>query len=197
MPKLIDHEKKKEQIIEYAWQSIVNSGAKGATVRNIAKLAEMTPGQIRYYYPTHSSLLDAVMKKVNHKVAQRIQEIFGQENVTEKEQVIQAILAVLPLDDDRYADMEVWMAFQYEIHAAGTGSMGDEIRMLIQKSLQYLNEKQMLQEDLPAELTTMRAHALVDGLALHKWLTPDRIDNTNIIKLIRAEVHSWLKEEDR
>ncbi|GEK59849.1 TetR family transcriptional regulator [Marinococcus halophilus] len=195
MPKLIDHKKKKEQIIEYTWQSIVNSGAKGATVRNIAKLAKMTPGQIRYYYPTHSALLDAVMEKVNHKVSQRIQEIFGQETLPEKERIIQAILAVLPLDDDRYADMEVWMAFQYEIHQAGTNSMGDEIRMLIQKSLQHLNEKQMLQKDLPLEFTTMRAHALVDGLALHKLLTPDRIDNKDAIKLIRAEVHSWLKEE--
>lgn len=197
MPKLIDHEKKKEQIVEYTWQSIVNSGAKGATVRSIAKLAEMTPGQIRYYFPTHSALLDAVMEKVNHKVAQRIQVIFGKENLTEKERVIQTILAVLPLDDDRYVDMEVWMAFQYEIHEAGTNTMGDEIRLLIQKSLQYLNEKKMLQEDLPVELTAMRAHALVDGLALHKWLTPDRIDNEHATKLIRDEVHSWLKEEYR
>lgn len=197
MPKLIDHEKKKEQIVEYTWQSIVNSGAKGATVRSIAKLAKMTPGQIRYYFPTHSALLDAVMEKVNHKVAQRIQVIFGKENLTEKERVIQTILAVLPLDDDRYVDMEVWMAFQYEIHEAGTNTMGDEIRLLIQKSLQYLNEKKMLQEDLPVELTAMRAHALVDGLALHKWLTPDRIDNEHATKLIRDEVHSWLKEEYR
>lgn len=197
MPKLIDHEKKKEQIVEYTWQSIVNSGAKGATVRSIAKLAEMTPGQIRYYFPTHSALLDAVMEKVNHKVAQRIQVIFGKENLTEKERVIQTILAVLPLDDDRYVDMEVWMAFQYEIHEAGTNTMGDEIRLLIQKSLQYLSEKKMLQEDLPVELTAMRAHALVDGLALHKWLTPDRIDNEHATKLIRDEVHSWLKEEYR
>ena len=197
MPKLIDHEKKKEQIVEYTWQSIVNSGAKGATVRSIAKLAEMTPGQIRYYFPTHSALLDAVMEKVNRKVAQRIQVIFGKENLTEKERVIQAILTVLPLDDDRYADMEVWMAFQYEIHETGTNTMGDEIRLLIQKSLQYLSEKKMLQEDLPVELTAMRAHALVDGLALHKLLTPDRIDNEHATKLIRDEVHSWLKEEYR
>ena len=75
--------------------------------------------------------------------------------------------------------------------------MGDEIRLLIQKSLQYLSEKKMLQEDLPVELTAMRAHALVDGLALHKWLTPDRIDNEHATKLIRDEVHSWLKEEYR
>lgn len=197
MPKLIDHKKKKEQIVKHTWQSIVNSGAKGATVRNIAKLADMTPGQIRYYYPTHSALLNAVMEKVNHKVAQRIQEIFRKENLTEKERVVQAILAVLPLDDDRYADMEVWMAFQYEIHEAGTNSMGDEIRLLIQKSLQYLSEKKMLQAELPVELTAMRAHALVDGLALHKLLTPDRIDNEHAIKLIRDEVHSWLKEEYR
>ena len=34
----------------------------------------MTPGQIRYYFPNHSELLNAVMSTVELKVRRRIEE---------------------------------------------------------------------------------------------------------------------------
>lgn len=43
MPKIINHKEKKKQIIQYAFDSIVEKGVKGSTVRQIAKLADMTP----------------------------------------------------------------------------------------------------------------------------------------------------------
>lgn len=72
MPKIIDHEKKKKQIIQYAYDSIAENGAKGSTVRQIAKLAKMTPGQIRYYFPSHSELLQAVISIVEMQVRRKI-----------------------------------------------------------------------------------------------------------------------------
>ena len=57
MPKIVDHEKKKQQIVQFAWQSIVNEGSKGATVRNNSNLAKMTQGQKRNKYPNNSKLL--------------------------------------------------------------------------------------------------------------------------------------------
>lgn len=72
MPKIINHKEKKEQIIQYAFQSIVENGAKGSTVRQIAKLAQMTPGQIRYYFPSHSELLQAVISIVKMQVRRKI-----------------------------------------------------------------------------------------------------------------------------
>uniref|UniRef100_UPI0021BE482A TetR/AcrR family transcriptional regulator n=3 Tax=cellular organisms TaxID=131567 RepID=UPI0021BE482A len=81
MPKIINHKEKKKQIIQYAFDSIVENGAKGSTVREIAKLAKMTPGQIRYYFPNHSELLNAVMSAVELKVRRRIEVIFTSEDL--------------------------------------------------------------------------------------------------------------------
>ncbi|SUM79160.1 TetR family transcriptional regulator protein [Staphylococcus cohnii] len=98
MPKIINHEKKKEQIIQYAFDSIVENGVKGSTVRQIAKLAEMTPGQIRYYFPNHSELLNAVMSTVELKVRRRIEVIFTSENLNTIDKAKASLLSVLPLD---------------------------------------------------------------------------------------------------
>ena len=97
MPKVVDHEKKKQQIIQYAWQSIVSNGAKGATVRNIAKLARMTPGQIRYYYPNHHDLLKAVSVEVDSKVRGRIKAVYNDGSLSPLDKVIQAMLKAMPL----------------------------------------------------------------------------------------------------
>lgn len=42
MPKIINHEHKKTEIIQYAFDSIVENGVKGSTVRQIAHIAQMT-----------------------------------------------------------------------------------------------------------------------------------------------------------
>ncbi|AID41676.1 TetR/AcrR family transcriptional regulator [Staphylococcus xylosus] len=194
MPKIVDHEKKKQQIVQFAWQSIVNEGAKGATVRNIANLAKMTPGQIRYYYPNHSKLLEMVFLEVIRKVKQRIQDIYSNEALSTVDKVIQGLLAVIPLDKERYADMEVWMAFHYELHQVGKEFMRDEIKSLIELSITYLEKHELLDNSLNQNLSVIKAHALLDGLALHKLLNSEMIANEDIIQLVVNEVNSWLKE---
>ncbi|HLR18862.1 MAG TPA: TetR/AcrR family transcriptional regulator [Staphylococcus sp.] len=193
MPKIVNHEKKKSQIVQYARESIVENGAKGATVRNIAQRAHMTPGQIRYYFPNHSNLLEAVLIEVDRKVSQRIKDVYANSELKAVEKVIQSLLKVLPLDDERYADMEVWMAFQYELHEVGKDSMGDEIRRLARISVEYLAQQELLDESLNQYLTIIRTHALLDGLALHKLLNPEQMSNKDIIEIIEKEVKSWLR----
>lgn len=67
----------------------------------------MTPGQIRYYFPNHSELLNAVMSTVELKVRRRIEAIFKSENLTTIDKAKASLLTVLPLDKERLADMEV------------------------------------------------------------------------------------------
>lgn len=193
MPKVVDHEKKKQQIIQYAWQSIVSNGAKGATVRNIAKLARMTPGQIRYYYPNHHDLLKAVSVEVDSKVRGRIKAVYNDGSLSPLDKVIQAMLKAMPLDEERYADMEVWLAFQYELHEVGKDSMGNEIFTLVKASMSFLEEHDLLDTSLNQYVAIMKMHALLDGLALHKLLNPEQMMNEDIEHLIESEVKSWLR----
>ena len=60
----------------------------------------MTPGQIRYYFPNHSELLN-VMSTVELKVRRRIEAIFKSENLTTIDKAKASLLTVLPLDKER------------------------------------------------------------------------------------------------
>lgn len=188
MPKIINHEKKKEQIIQYAFDSIVENGVKGSTVRQIAKLAEMTPGQIRYYFHNHSELLNAVMSTVELKVRRRIEVIFTSENFNTIDKAKASLLSVLPLDQERLADMEVWMAFRYDIHEYGQSTLDDGIDQLCNSVLTLLRNEHLLKDNLNMHLNSMKLHALIDGLALHKLLNPNGISNDDIQTIVDEEI---------
>ncbi|MGI2263907.1 TetR/AcrR family transcriptional regulator [Staphylococcus cohnii] len=188
MPKIINHEKKKEQIIQYAFDSIVENGVKGSTVRQIAKLAEMTPGQIRYYFPNHSELLNAVMSTVELKIRRRIEIIFTSENLNTIDKAKASLLSVLPLDQERLADMEVWMAFRYDIHEYGQSTLDDVIDQLCNGVLTLLKNEHLLKDNLNIHLNSMKLHALIDGLALHKLLNPNGISNDDIQTIVDEEI---------
>lgn len=188
MPKIINHEKKKEQIIQYAFDSIVENGVKGSTVRQIVKLAEMTPGQIRYYFPNHSELLNAVMSTVELKIRRRIEIIFTSENLNTIDKAKASLLSVLPLDQERLADMEVWMAFRYDIHEYGQSTLDDGIDQLCNSVLTLLKNEHLLKDNLNIHLNSMKLHALIDGLALHKLLNPNGISNDDIQTIVDEEI---------
>ena len=188
MPKIINHEKKKKQIIQYAFDSIVENGVKGSTVRQIAKLAEMTPGQIRYYFPNHSELLNDVMSTVELKVRRRIEIIFKSENFNTIDKAKASLLSVLPLDQERLADMEVWMAFRYDIHEYGQSTLDDGINQLCNSVLTLLKNEHLLKDNLNIHLNSMKLHALIDGLALHKLLNPNGISNDDIQTIVDEEI---------
>lgn len=190
MPKIINHELKRKEIIQYAWQSISNRGAKGSTVRQIAKLSNMTPGQIRYYFPNHSELLNAVMSEVEIKVKRRIEKIISDNKLQTIDMVNEILLTVLPIDDERLADMEVWMAFRYDLHEYGQNTLDDGLDTLCHKIINILNSKNLLKPNTNIRLSTIKLHALIDGLALHKLLNPDDISNKDIENIVRTEINT-------
>lgn len=188
MPKIINHEEKKKQIVQYAFDSIVDNGVKGSTVRQIAKLAQMTPGQIRYYFPNHSELLNAVMSKVELKVRRRIEALFNSKDLNTTDKAKKVLLTVLPLDQERLADMEVWMAFRYDIHEYGQSTLDDGIDQLCHSVLTLLNNDNLLKDNFNIRLNSMKLHALIDGLALHKLLNPNEVSNEDIQLIIDEEI---------
>lgn len=188
MPKIINHKEKKKQIIQYAFDSIVENGVKGSTVRQIAKLAKMTPGQIRYYFPNHSELLNAVMSTVELKVRRRIEVIFMSEDLNAIDKAKVSLLTVLPLDQERLADMEVWMAFRYDIHEYGQSTLDDGLDQLCHRVLTLLNNDHLLKDNLNIHLHSMKLHALIDGLALHKLLIPNQTSNEDIQSIVNEEI---------
>lgn len=164
MPKLIDHDERRIAIAEAAWRIVRRHGVAGVSVRAVATEAALATASLRAAFPTQTVLLAFCFELVVERVGQRIASLPDPDDARERAE--NTMLEVLPLDDERFAEMQVWLAFTAaslaepplaSIYADGH----DALRKLCNRVVRPLVTRERL------ALETDRLHALVDGLALH------------------------------
>jgi AcrR family transcriptional regulator len=168
MPKLVDHAARREELAAALWRVVVRDGVDAASLRRVAAEAGWSLGSLRHYFESQAQLLRFAMELVVRRVTARVAALGPPE---EPLQTATSLLhQFLPLDADRRAEMEVWLAF------ASRALVDPELRQLRDEShdavrgvcRQAVGLLGAAQPDLEAE----RLHALVDGLAQHAILAP-------------------------
>ena len=74
MPKLVDHDQRREEVAEAAWRVIGRDGIGGATLREIAREAGFTTGVIQHYFRDRDELLAFAASLISEQCAVRLQE---------------------------------------------------------------------------------------------------------------------------
>lgn len=196
MPKIVDHEERRKQIAEATWRVILRWGMKGATVRKIAQEAGVSLGALRHYFTTQDELLLFAMKLVKERAAQRIREV-QMRDLCPKEMVIQILLEILPVDEQRMAEMEVWFAFVF--HQKYRESESEELQVgffpQIRSILSKLQQQDLLQKGLDLETEAEKLYAIIDGIAVHAMLESQRLLPERIERVLRHHLDSIFKAD--
>ncbi|KMZ44257.1 MULTISPECIES: TetR family transcriptional regulator C-terminal domain-containing protein [Bacillales] len=192
MPKIIDHEKRREQIAEATWRVIVEQGMEGATVRGIAKEAGLSLGALRHYFATQDELLMYAMQLVKERATARIAEIAANEEWEPKERVTKIFLELLPTNQEKMVEMEVWFAFTvyFRHKKEGFDAQHDGIYAGVRKLLDSADQMNLLRKELDKEMEAEKLYAVIDGLALHAYLEPQRVDGERITKVLEHHLGS-------
>lgn len=172
MPKVVDPEERRASVAAAVWRVICRSGLDGASVRTVAAEAGLSPGSLRHYFATQAELLGFAMQLVYDRVRARVTAIApGLDPATTVRRVIDELL---PLDAERRAEAEVWLAFSTR------AQVDPALRALRDTSYEALESLcadlvDALSPDHPSRATEVeRLYALVDGLVLHAVMRPDR-----------------------
>lgn len=197
MPKIVDHNKRKKQIAEATWRVILESGMVGATVRNIAKEAGLSLGALRHYFSSQDELLVYAMKLVKEQATTRINAIAKQE-LPPKEMILKILLETVPTNEITMAEMEVWFAFIFHArHKEDVFDMQhDGIYIGMKKLIDYLEQCSLLRKELDKELETEKLYALIDGLAMHAMLEPNRVDKERIVRVLTSHLNAICIDEE-
>ena len=177
MPRIVDHLERRTALVEALWRVVRHSGIQAVSVRAVAKEAGTSPSALRHYFTSQDELLGfgltAVVERVEARLAPQWSELSGAAGA-------RLILEqFLPLDEDRRMEIEVYLAF---IGRAHTNALLRRIRDAadaravegLRRALELLADAGELAagRDLAAE--TSRIYALIDGLAMHGALMPER-----------------------
>jgi len=191
VPKVVDHELRRRELAGAVWRVIRRDGVEGASVRAVAGEAGWSPGALRHYFTTQSELLAFAMRLVVERVEARVARL--EPAVDPREAVEQRLHQLLPLDDERRAENEVWLAF------TGRALIDPELRALHNEVHDALHEACVSAVEAPnalgttsagldAALEAERLHALLDGLAVHAALRSNLLPAERLVAILRGHL---------
>ncbi|PZG07281.1 TetR family transcriptional regulator [Micromonospora craterilacus] len=174
MPKVVDPTERRRQLVEAVWQVIRRDGLEQASVRNVAREAGLSTGSLRHYFASQSELMVFAFRTIIDRIESRLAALEPEPDPRRRAQRVLAEL--LPLDDERRAENEVWLAFTSRATVdPALSALRDEgydaLRAGCQTMITDLSAAGLAPTDIPAE--TERLHALLDGLAVHAAMRPD------------------------
>jgi AcrR family transcriptional regulator len=200
MPKLVDHELRRRELGQAVWRVIQRDGVEAASVRKVAQEAGWSAGSLRHYFSTQSELLTFAMQMVVERVEARVGALEPQADP--REAVESRLQELLPLDKERRVENEVWLAFAGRALVdpqlrAPHEEVDEELRTACLRALQELGSAGRLRAGLDLELEAERLHGLLDGLALHTAMRPDRMPPQLIRSVLARHLDSLDPDESR
>jgi AcrR family transcriptional regulator len=193
VPKIVDHDARRAELAHAVWAVVRREGIEHASVRTVAAEAGCSAGSLRHYFPTQSELLAFALQVVVDRVRARVA---GLDRDPDPARTARRLLhELLPLDGERRAENEVWLAFTAramvdpslrEVH----DRVDDELRR------SWTGVARMLAVDDP-ELEGERLHALVDGLCVHAALDGDRLSADRIRAVVDHHLDSLAGSRSR
>lgn len=109
-----DGEQTRARIIAAAMRCVAEAGYARATIREIARSAEMTSGSLYHYFPNKSDLLDAAVGEMERIALPRLRSAAGRDN-----DVVDRLVAVLDESGRLVRDYPYLPAFERAIRVAG------------------------------------------------------------------------------
>mgnify|MGYP000894558617 FL=1 len=191
MPKLIDHDRRREEIAEATWRVIHAEGISGVSIRTVAAEAGISTGSIRHVFPSKTELLVHATELVGRRAWIRIQRHLDEPEP--RALVLSVVEELLPLDAERHLEMEVTVALIAEAPGnARVREVLDEsyeiVREVCRRLIARLHGAGFTAPDLDIEAETTALHGLLDGLAIHLLITPDPAFKRQALRMVEAGI---------
>jgi AcrR family transcriptional regulator len=192
VPKLVDHEARRREVAHAVWRVVRREGLDGASVRAVAEEAGLSAGSMRHYFDGQADLQRAAMEELMSRVGARLAALDPSGAPADVARRIVAEL--LPLDDERQAEAEVWFAFVArartdEAFRQLAEASYDGLRALVRQVVALAQgiDLEMTPDAPPPEVDEVeveRLFALLDGLVLHAVQRPGLVSADALLAVV-------------
>ncbi|GES34191.1 TetR/AcrR family transcriptional regulator [Streptomyces angustmyceticus] len=200
MPKQVDREARRRDVVDALFRVVVRDGIQRASLRTVADEARLNIGSVRHYFAGQEELMCFAMRSMLDRVGARLQrrvdalgDLSGLPPERIRDCAVELLSELLPLDDSRRAEVTVLVDFST---AARTHPALDDLareaatgtRSLVRRILARLDTAGGLRPGLALDTETERLTSLLDGLAFTAVLRPDVLDAATCATVLRAHV---------
>ncbi len=178
MPKVVDHEARRKELVRAAWRVIAERGIDEVTIREIAREAGYSSGVLAHYFENKDALLVHALRMSHEQIYRRYD---AEVDTPVQYDALRAVLMDnLPLDEQRELETRIEMSFW--ARSARNASLSeiqheesDYLRTLIGRLVEGGQGEGAVSADHPPAAIVDLLAALIDGISLHGLLYPDRM----------------------
>ncbi|TMR18272.1 TetR family transcriptional regulator [Nonomuraea turkmeniaca] len=191
MPKIVDHDERRRELLSAARRVIVRDGIDAATTRAIAKEAGYSNGVLAHYFADKDEILLSALRESHQRIRARLARKV--EGVTGLAALRELLLDNLPLDAERTQETRLEVSFwsrslASERLAEVQRTEAAELRAAVRELLGQARAAGELRADDNLDDLTEHLLALVDGLSLHLLLYPGRLTRVDLERLMLQQL---------
>jgi TetR/AcrR family transcriptional regulator, transcriptional repressor of bet genes len=112
VPKIVDHEERRDQIALVACRAVAQYGFEQATIVRIAREAGYTTGMVAHYFDTKRDIIVAALRLILRRIEERLTP-----SAAAGEDLLTLLTEALPVDETRYTECAFWLAFWGQVPA--------------------------------------------------------------------------------
>ena len=193
MPKIVDHDQRRQQLSDAAWRVILREGVDGATTRLIARESGYSAGVLSHYFESKDDILLEALRNAHSVIKERLNALL--EHKTGFEALRAFCYDTVPLQAEQIRETQLEISFWSRALVKESlrsvqlteSAYWHNILLGVIITAQELGE---LVEGDPFIMADILA-GLIDGLSVHALLIPDHYDEKRLIKLIDAQLALW------
>jgi TetR/AcrR family transcriptional regulator, transcriptional repressor of bet genes len=112
MPKIVDHEERRNEIALVACRVVAQHGFDRATIVRIAREAGYTTGMVAHYFDTKQDIIIAALRLILRRIEERLSP-----HASGEADLLTVLTEALPVDETRYIECAFWIAFWGQVPA--------------------------------------------------------------------------------
>ena len=178
MPKIVDWDARRDEILSATWRVNARDGIARATIRAIAREANCSRGILAHYFDDKADILGSALVMSHHRVVARMNARVA--GLTGLDAVRVVMLEALPLDQQR--DLEAQIEISFWGRALGNPALRrlqhaefDRFTDRLRGHLVEAEKDGELRDGADVELAAHQLLVLIDGLSAERVLYPDRV----------------------
>ena len=187
MPKVVDWDSRRDEVLAATWRVISRHGLAGTTVRKIAREAGYSPGVLAHYFSDKQDILGSALVLSHRRVGERMtRRAAGLAGLAALRVVM---LEALPLDSQRLLEAEIEVSFwgralgSPELAALQNAEF-ERLWSRLRTLLLAAADTGELGTGVDIEEATHRLVALIDGLSVEAVLYPARVPPQRQVALL-------------
>lgn len=200
MPKIVNHDARRREIVLATWRVIASAGLAGTTIREIAREAGCSSGVLAHYFTDRQDILASAMVMAHRGVRARADAHIEAEGAEGLAALRLIMLESLPLDDQRVLEARIEACFWGE--AVGNDHMmklqNAEVDGFCQRVRDRLVEAERVGDLHPGvdiDGTVDELLTLMDGCSIQAVLNPGRMPADRQVALLEAILRRIAKSD--